>query len=58
MNIFFVTDGNLARNRHWQEFFDRIIELDTLSLFHETGGDSPPFIKRVFQELGGRSFHP
>jgi hypothetical protein len=21
-------------------------------------GDSPPFIKRVFQELGGRSFHP
>jgi hypothetical protein len=24
---FFITDGNMARNRHWEEFFDRIIEL-------------------------------
>jgi hypothetical protein len=24
---FFITDDNMARNRHWEEFFDRIIEL-------------------------------
>lgn len=24
---FFVTDDNLARNRHWEAFFDRLIEL-------------------------------
>ncbi|MGZ5825824.1 MAG: B12-binding domain-containing radical SAM protein [Croceibacterium sp.] len=23
----FITDDNLARNRHWEEFFDRLIEL-------------------------------
>jgi len=25
---FFVTDDNLARNRHWEAFFDRLIELN------------------------------
>ncbi len=24
---FFITDDNMARNRHWEEFFDRLIEL-------------------------------
>ncbi len=24
---FFITDDNLARNRHWEDFFDRLIEL-------------------------------
>lgn len=24
---FFITDDNMARNKHWEEFFDRIIEL-------------------------------
>jgi hypothetical protein len=29
INNFFVTDDNLARNRHWEAFFDRLIELRT-----------------------------
>ena len=24
---FFITDDNMARNKHWEEFFDRLIEL-------------------------------
>jgi hypothetical protein len=24
---FFITDDNMARNRHWEDFFDRLIEL-------------------------------
>jgi radical SAM superfamily enzyme len=27
IKAFFVTDDNLARNRHWEEFFDRLIKL-------------------------------
>ncbi len=27
IKAFFVTDDNLARNRHWEEFFDRLIHL-------------------------------
>ncbi len=27
INSFFITDDNMARNRHWEEFFDRLIEL-------------------------------
>ena len=27
IKAFFITDDNLARNRHWEEFFDRLIEL-------------------------------
>ena len=28
IKAFFITDDNLARNRHWEEFFDRLIKLD------------------------------
>jgi len=28
IKAFFVTDDNLARNRHWEEFFDRLIHLN------------------------------
>ncbi|HEY0411613.1 MAG TPA: B12-binding domain-containing radical SAM protein [Allosphingosinicella sp.] len=27
VKAFFITDDNLARNRHWEEFFDRLIHL-------------------------------
>jgi hypothetical protein len=27
INSFFITDDNMARNRHWEDFFDRMIEL-------------------------------
>jgi radical SAM superfamily enzyme YgiQ (UPF0313 family) len=27
IKAFFITDDNLARNRHWEEFFDRLIHL-------------------------------
>ena len=27
INSFFITDDNMARNKHWEEFFDRLIEL-------------------------------
>jgi hypothetical protein len=27
VKAFFITDDNLARNRHWEEFFDRLIKL-------------------------------
>ena len=27
IKAFFITDDNLARNRHWEEFFDRLIKL-------------------------------
>jgi len=27
VKAFFITDDNLARNRHWEEFFDRLIAL-------------------------------
>jgi hypothetical protein len=27
INAFFITDDNLARNRHWEAFFDKLIEL-------------------------------
>lgn len=27
INSFFITDDNMARNRHWEDFFDRLIEL-------------------------------
>jgi len=27
VNWFFMTDDNFARNKHWEEFFDRLIEL-------------------------------
>jgi hypothetical protein len=27
ITAFFITDDNMARNKHWEEFFDRIIEL-------------------------------
>jgi len=28
IKAFFITDDNLARNRHWEEFFDRLIKLN------------------------------
>ena len=28
IKAFFITDDNLARNRHWEEFFDRLIQLN------------------------------
>jgi tRNA A37 methylthiotransferase MiaB len=28
IKAFFITDDNLARNRHWEEFFDRLIHLN------------------------------
>jgi radical SAM superfamily enzyme len=27
ITTFFITDDNMARNKHWEEFFDRLIEL-------------------------------
>jgi hypothetical protein len=27
ITTFFITDDNMARNRHWEDFFDRLIEL-------------------------------
>jgi hypothetical protein len=27
IDTFFITDDNMARNKHWEEFFDRLIEL-------------------------------
>ena len=27
ITTFFMTDDNMARNKHWEEFFDRLIEL-------------------------------
>lgn len=27
ISSFFITDDNMARNKHWEEFFDRMIEL-------------------------------
>src|SRR5258708_14107223 len=27
ITTFFITDDNMARNKHWEDFFDRLIEL-------------------------------
>src|SRR6201987_3393321 len=61
---FFITDDNFARNRHWEQLFDRMIKLrlgEGLKVGFTIQGDTlcpkiPNFIQKAAEAGGGRVF--